>query len=277
MKQFLRRFLLIAFCLGVFLAAWAFWWEPRRLVTREVKLELSCWQGSPLRIAAVSDLHIGSPYTGLEKLDAVVAAVNAGRPDIVVLLGDFVVQRVAGGHFVAPEAIASRLAALQAPDGVYAVLGNHDRWLDPARVTAALQSAGIRVIDDAAVAIPNRGGPLWVAGVSDFLTAEHDVGKALREVPPGAVVLLITHNPDVFPSVPERVCLSIAGHTHGGQVSLPFLGRPIVPSQYGGRYAAGQIDEHGKHFFVTSGVGTSILPVRFRVPPEVVFLTAGAK
>lgn len=85
------------------------------------------------------------------------------------------------------------------------------------------------------------------------------------------------HNPDIFPAVPSRVCLTLAGHTHGGQVALPLIGRPIVPSDYGDRYAVGHIHEAGKRLFVTSGVGTSIIPVRFRVAPEIVFLRVGGK
>lgn len=221
----------------------------------------------------VSDLHIGSPHVGLAKLRAVVAKVNAGRPDVVVLLGDFVIQDVIGGQFIPPEQIAPELRNLRARRGVYAVLGNHDWWLDAPRVARALRSAGLQVIDDTAVELPNGSGTFSLVGVSDFMEGKHDVDGALRSAPPGRPVLLITHNPDVFPSIPDRVCLTIAGHTHGGQVALPFFGRLIVPSVYGDRYAIGHIQEHGKHLFVTSGVGTSIIPVRFRVPPEIVFLT----
>jgi hypothetical protein len=84
-----------------------------------------------------------------------------------------------------------------------------------------------------------------------------------------APVLAFTHNPDVFPHVPARVALTIAGHTHGGQVVLPLLGRPLVPSAYGQRYAIGHVEEDGRHLFVSSGLGTSIFPVRFGVPPEI--------
>jgi predicted MPP superfamily phosphohydrolase len=99
------------------------------------------------------------------------------------------------------------------------------------------------------------------------------VTGTLAKLNDDAPALLITHNPDLFPLIPPRVCLTLAGHTHGGQVAIPFVGRPIVPSRYGERYAIGHIQEHGRRMFVTSGVGTSIIPVRFRVPPEVVFLT----
>jgi predicted MPP superfamily phosphohydrolase len=136
------------------------------------------------------------------------------------------------------------------------------------RVARALRSARIHVIDDTAW----RVGGFWLVGVSDFREGPHDVSGALGNVTDSSPVLVITHNPDVFPLIPRRVCLTLAGHTHGGQVALPIVGRLIVPSKYGQRYAYGHIREGGRDLFVTSGIGTSIIPVRFRVPPEIVFL-----
>ena len=109
----------------------------------------------------------------------------------------------------------------------------------------------------------------WLAGIGDFWEGRHDVGATLASVPLGQPVLAFTHNPDVFPEIPERVSLTVAGHTHGGQVYIPLVGRPVVPSRYGQRYAIGHIVENGRHLFVTPGLGTSIIPVRFLVPPEV--------
>jgi predicted MPP superfamily phosphohydrolase len=114
--------------------------------------------------------------------------------------------------------------------------------------------------------------PLWLGGVSDLWEGVHDVARTLRAVPDTVPVLLLTHNPDIFPTVPARVNLTLAGHTHGGQVRIPLYGPPIVPSRYGRRYAAGHVSENGRHLFVTTGTGTSILPVRFLVPPEIVVL-----
>jgi len=156
---------------------------------------------------------------------------------------------------------------------VYAVLGNHDWWLDGPRVQAALESASIPVLEDRAVEIRRGDCTFWLAGVSDYWEGAHDVGRALEEVPEDAAVLVLTHNPDVFPEVPARVTLTIAGHTHGGQVYFPILGRLVVPSRYGERYAIGPIREDGRQLFVSPGVGTSILPVRFLVPPEISLLT----
>jgi len=272
-RRFIRRTAAVTAVVALVLALWAFWWEPRRLVVRESGIALSCWQGKPLRIAIASDLHIGSPYTGVAKLERIVQQINAGKPDVIVLLGDFVIQGVKGGQFVPPETIAAKLAGLRAPLGVYAVLGNHDHWLDGPRVAQAFERAGIRMLEDTALPLPNGDRHFWLAGISDFMTALHDVRLALAPVTDDASAIAITHNPDVFPKIPKRVCLTLAGHTHGGQVAFPLLGRPIVPSQFDDLYALGHIHERGKHLFVTAGIGTSIIPVRFRVPPEIVFLT----
>jgi hypothetical protein len=267
------RLVAIAAAAAVLLAVWSLWWEPRQLVLKQTVLDLSCWTADPVRIALVSDLHVGAPGVDLDQLDRIVGMVSESRPDLVLLLGDFVIQGVKGGRFVAPEIIADHLRALRAPLGTYAVLGNHDGWLDAPRVRKAIAGAGIPVIDDAIVPLGAGRTAFTLAGISDFWTGRHDVSGVLAQLPPGGPAIAMTHNPDLFPSIPARICLTVAGHTHGGQVALPLIGRPVVPSKYGQRYAIGHIEEAGRHLFVTSGVGTSILPVRFRVPPEVVLLT----
>jgi predicted MPP superfamily phosphohydrolase len=154
------------------------------------------------------------------------------------------------------------------------VLGNHDGWFDHDRVRHALETSGIRVVEDTAIRVTTPAGALWVAGISDLWTGRHDLDAALAAVTETAApVLLLTHNPDVFPLVPERVTLTLAGHTHGGQVRLPFAGALVVPSRFGQRFAAGHVVEGGRHLFVATGIGTSILPVRFRVPPTVTVVT----
>lgn len=257
------------------LAGWGFWWEPASLSTREYDLVLPGWPAAAgdLRIAVLADLHTGSPPNDLDKLQEVVDATNRAHPDLILLAGDFVIQGVVGGQFVEPEASARVLRSLQATLGVYAVLGNHDWWLDGARVRKALEDEGIPVLEDRAIPLLCNRRPFWLAGVSDFWEAAHDVRRALAGVDEASPVIVVTHNPDVFPEIPDRVALTIAGHTHGGQVAVPGLGRPVVPSQFGERYAIGHVVEGGRHLFVSTGIGTSILPVRFRVPPEISMIT----
>jgi predicted MPP superfamily phosphohydrolase len=245
---------------------------------RETRVRSAGWTATrpPLRIAVLTDLHVGSFRNGLDRLDEVVARTNAANPDLVVILGDLVIHDVLLGHFVPPETTAAHLAGLRAPHGVVAVLGNHDWWLDGPRVRGDLERAGIRVLENDAIPIGEGPQRFWVAGLGDLWTRPVSIPGALARVPDDEPVLLLTHNPDVFPDVPARVTLTLAGHTHGGQVALPILGRPVVPSRYGQRYADGLVVEDGRTLFVSSGIGTSILPVRFGVPPEIAIVTLSA-
>jgi predicted MPP superfamily phosphohydrolase len=243
---------------------------------RETQVRSARWPRPPLRIAVLTDLHVGSFRNGLDRLDEVVARTNAERPDLVVILGDLVIHEVLLGRFVPPETTAAHLAGLHAPHGVVAVLGNHDWWLDGPRVRGDLERAGIRVLENEATPIDDGARRFWVAGLADLWTRPASIPRALARVPADEPVLLLTHNPDVFPDVPPRVALTLAGHTHGGQVALPILGRPVVPSRYGQRYAYGLVVEGGRALFVSPGIGTSLLPVRFRVPPEISMVTLAA-
>ena len=275
-KTNLKRIILAVFVVAGVLALWAFWLEPASIGVRRVSLKVPAWRGehAGLRVAVLTDLHVGSPHVGAEKLRRVVGLTNEERPDLVLILGDLVIQDVAGGEFVAPESIADELKSLRATHGVFAVLGNHDWWLDGARVRRALEGAGVTVLENDAARVEHNGRALWVAGVADLWTRDADVPATLKRVQSDDdPVLLLTHNPDIFPEVPRRVSLTLAGHTHGGQVNLPLLGRLVVPSRYGQRYAMGHVVEDSRHLYVGGGVGTSIIPVRFRVPPEVVMLT----
>lgn len=210
-------------------------------------------------------------------LRRVVTLANEQHPDLVVLLGDYVIHDVVGGRFIPPEETAMELGALRARLGVVSVLGNHDWWLDGERVRAAFTAERLRPLENEAVRLTDRGHAVWVAGLADLWTRVPDIERALRAVPAGETVILLTHSPDVFPDVPARVGLTLAGHTHGGQVALPLIGPPIVPSAFGQRYAAGLVEEGGRRLFVTPGVGTSIVPVRFGVPPEVSVLRLGPR
>ena len=257
------------------LAIWGFVVEPSRLRTNSYEISLDGWPAAcdGLRIAVLADLHTGSPWNGLRKLDSIVERTLEAEPDLILLAGDYVIRGVAGGRFTPPEEIATRLADLTAPLGVWAVLGNHDWWLDGPRVRAAFEAVGIPVVDNTATELRRGSCAFWLVGIGDILDGHDDVRTALASVPEGAPAIAFMHNPDVFPDVPASVSLTIAGHTHGGQVYIPFVGRPIVPSEYGERYAIDHVVDGGRHLFVSPGLGTSIIPVRFLVPPEVSIVT----
>ena len=273
--RLLRRIWIAITLIGLLLALYAFWWEPSSRTVRREMIALPGWPQAlrGLRIAILADLHIGSPYNGLDSLRNIVRQANDLEPDLILLPGDFVIQGVLGGEQIHPDAIAPVLAELRAPLGVYAVMGNHDWWLRrPPELIAAFRANGIPVLLDEAVRVERDETAFWIVGIGDYWETPHDVDAALEATTDGAPVIAFTHNPDVFPEIPARVTLTIAGHTHGGQVYVPFVGRPVVPSEFGQRYAIGLIREQGRMLYVSSGVGTSILPVRFLVPPEITVL-----
>lgn len=253
------------------LGVWALWVEPRRLVVRHVELRLPAWpvELDGLRVGVLADLHAGMPYAGVRAVRRAARALDAQSPDLVCLLGDYLDRRALLSRPVDPRAVSRPLGAVRAPLGVFAVLGNHDWYAGGARITGALRDSGVTVLEDEA----QRVAPgLWVTGVGDHRTRGADVANALAAVPGNAAVLLLSHDPDVFPDVPARVALTLSGHTHGGQVGVPLLRRRFIPSRFGERYAGGHVEEGGRHLYVTTGVGTSGLPVRLLRPPEVVIL-----
>jgi uncharacterized protein len=278
-RRWPQRVLFGIFAVGSLLALWCTWLEPRRLVVTRAELDLPRWprELSGVKLALLTDLHIGSPHWDLARLAELVERTNAEQPDLVLLAGDYQINDVMGGAFVEAEPIAERLGALRAPLGVVAVLGNHDWWNDGERTRRAFTAHGIQVLEEEALRLERTPGkPFYVVGLADQLTRSSDPKLAMSKVPPDAASLLLVHEPDVFASFPSlgvRPSLTLAGHTHGGQVWLPLLGRRVVPSEFGERYAYGHVVEHGRHLFVSSGLGTSIIPVRLFVPPEIALLT----
>ncbi len=250
----------------------AAWQEPRSLVLPEVPLALPRWPAEleGLRVALVTDVHAGAGHMTPARLAAIVDRVVALDADLYLLLGDYLDSSWLGNGRARVRDVARELARI--PRAV-AVLGNHDwRAAGPA-MGWALRAAGVPVLENDA--IPVRDG-LWVAGVADTRHRFMDLDATLRKAPQDAAVLLVTHDPDVFPDVPDRAALTVAGHLHGGQVNVPFLRRAVLPSEFGERYLAGHVVEEGRHLYVSAGLGTAGLPLRFRRPPEVPVLTLRA-
>ena len=279
LRQKRLRIALIAILLfGLSLAIWAFFVEPNRLVTRYQTIEIDQWprELSELKIAVLADIHAGGRFINERKLRLIVERTNELQPDLIVIAGDY----ISGGrnhHAMDPEVFAPLLKDFRAPLGVYTVLGNHDWWFDGERVKRALESNGIKVLENNAARIDTRGTSFWLVGLADLWTRTPRIPQTLAGVPEGAPIIALTHNPDIFPQLPQRVSLLLAGHTHGGQVKLPFIGTVVHTTDFGDHYEAGHVFENGHHLFVTTGIGTSIIPVRFGVPPEIVLLTVKSK
>jgi hypothetical protein len=254
------------------LGSWAFGIEPGWLAERHLELVSPHWAAPEITIAVAADLHVGAPHAGLVMLDRLVAGINAAHPDLIVLPGDFVIRGVLGGESIAPEVTAQHLAKLTAPLGVFATLGNHDWWFDHdgKRVRDALTSNGIRVLENESVTLSHQGKPISLIGVGDDMTRHADVQKAVRGVAKGASSIVIVHDPATLPDLPAGPSLAFAGHTHGGQVRLPLFGALITPGRAPREHAYGWVgaDAGPVPAFVTAGVGTSILPLRFNCRPE---------
>ena len=268
--------LLVGYGLGV----WTFLVEPNRLVVREVTIQSATWRGPPVRLGLISDTHVAAPHVDPERVSRVVARMNGLHPDAVLLLGDY-----AGGHEPAAVRAAptrseilrgvAAFGGLKSPLGTYAVLGNHDWWYDGPATEQALRAAGALVLENQAVEIRRPGGAFWLAGLADLESrrATPSYDRALAGVPWDQPVVVMTHWPDPFAKAPDRVALTVAGHTHCGQVNLPVVGRLVHASRAARQWGCGAYVDRGRHLFVTGGVGVSILPVRFRAPPEIVVVT----
>lgn len=261
----------------IWLNVYAWFIEPNRLVVREIEIVSDDWRGAPLRIAAIGDTHVGGPHVDAARVGRIVRRVNALRPELVVLLGDYV-----GGH--APEAERSpaenqdilggvaTFAALRARYGAVAVIGNHDVWYDRSSIASALQDAGVGALWNRHLVIRRSGGAIVVAGLADDMTGDPDFAAALDGAPADADTIVLSHSPDPFERMPDGPALMLAAHSHCGQVTIPLLGRPILPLR-NRRYGCGLIAEDGKLMYVTAGIGASILPVRFLNPPEIAVIT----
>lgn len=260
--------------------------EPRSLVVTRYAPNPPAWPADrKLSITVIADLHAGSPDMTLTHVRRVVETANLLRSDVIVLLGDYTASYVIANTKVPYRDWAAELAQLSAPLGTWAILGNHDWWNDLPDVRQALADAHIPVLENNAVMLGGEGRRFWLAGLGDqiaFRIGRHrfrgvdDLPATLAEVRTDDPVLLLVHEPDIFPNVPSRVALTLAGHTHGGQIRVPLIWPAFVPSQYGGRFAYGHIVEQGRHLIVSGGLGTSVIPARLGVPPEIVRIDLGA-
>ena len=247
---------------------------PRRLRVPDVPLAVPGWPRDldGLRVAVIGDVHAGCPWVDLDRVRFVVARVGAARPDLVLLVGDHLAD-VAWGTHLEPEPVAQAFAGLLALEvPVVGVLGNHDWYAGGRRVRRAFEAAGLPVLEESAVAV--LGGRLWVAGVGDLWERSPSVPRALAEVPAGAPVILLTHNPDVVVDVPASVPLVLAGHTHGGQVRVLGRGVHKLSERSGNRWSHGWYEQD--RLYVTAGVGTSTMPLRTVVPEVPVLVLSSA-
>lgn len=237
-------------------------------VVRHFRYTPTNWPPSaaPQRLVFLSDIHVSGPDMPPERLLRIVEQINRLHPDIVLLGGDFLsARKLATRRYDADKALHP-LAALRARSGVIAVMGNHDHWSDDPAIRRALIRAGATILDNDAVRIGN----ISVGGVDDHFTGHADIDAVERKLKTlGGVPIILSHSPDIFPQARSESVLILAGHTHCGQISLPFVGPAFTASHHGKRFACGVIREAGRTMIVSAGVGTSLLPMRLSTPPDI--------
>jgi len=309
-----RRFLQglgIAVLGAVSAPAYAVGIEPFRLRIVDYRLTPPRWpRDLRLTAALIADPHICDPWMGLQRVRSIVSQTNVLKPDIVLMLGDYVADHKWQYDPIPPQAWADVFGELSAPLGVHAILGNHDWWDDkdaqltgegPTKYGRALLNAGIALYQNRATRMEKDGKAFWLAGIDDQIALKpnwklnrrrwkglDDLTGTLAQVSDDAPVLLMAHEPDIIGEVPARVSLTLSGHTHGGQINC-FGYLPAFPKRKGRSYPYGHIIEQEgttltrhlglemdpRHLIVSGGLGCSILPVRFGVPPEITLVHLG--
>lgn len=253
--KLLFSFILISLCLLI----WSMFIEPNILIVKHLTIHDEKLKG--LKIVFASDFHIKPHET--YRLNKIVRTINEQNPDIVLFGGDYV-NGHKKGNSLSIEKIAKKFSYIVSKYGTYVIIGNHDGWQGKEEIIEVLKKNGINVLFNNNACFKD----FCIAGVDDLQTGNPDIEKALSGV--NKPVILLTHTPDIMPNVPYNVNLTLAGHLHGGQVRLNKA--LIVPSIYGDKYANGFLNDNGKKIYTTKGLGTSILPIRFNCPPEIVVI-----
>lgn len=252
-------------CLGVGLFLYALLIEPNQINIKTYTLQNKELNG--LKIAFLTDLHVAPSH--LKRLRKVIDLTNKQKPDIVLLGGDYI-----NGHRAETTmslfVMAQELSQLKAPLGTYAVLGNHDWMIDGTHVVNTFEKAGIDVLMNTNKVIQLPHQKLYIAGTEDDIYRQADIQKALENTELPRILLI--HNPDLFQTLTQQVTLALAGHNHGGQISIPFWGPIVVSGKTGLKYAQGFFEENNNKLIISRGIGMSILPIRFNCRPEITLI-----
>jgi len=251
--------------------------EPNRpqVVRKEIALRRWPARLDGFTVALLSDFHY-DPYFSVHPIHSAIGMVNALRPELIVLTGDFVSVPMFGDPAAgasAAEPCAQLLRQMRAPHGLWAVMGNHDSVTDPDRVTSVLRAAGIKVLTNESAAIERDAARFWLGGVDDVLDGAPDLGETLKKIPSEEAVVLLAHEPDYADFVARNpVDLQLSGHSHGGQVRVPFM-RPLYLPSLARKYISGLYQIGGLTLYTNPGLGTVGVPVRLNCPPEITLLT----
>lgn len=244
-------------------------------IVREAYVGVRGWpEGeAPMKVLALSDVHVAGPDMPPERVRRIAQSLNSLSPDLILVAGDLISEKRTATRHYTEEEVAAPFADFEARYGVVVAPGNHDHWVDLVAMTKALEARGIAVLRNEAI----RHGPLRIGVVDDDFTGHDDVPAtfaALDALGAGPSVV-VSHTPDILPQLPRPVSAVFAGHTHCGQISLPVIGPVSTMSRYGDRFACGMIRDSGQVLFVSAGLGTSLLPLRYGAPPDVWLVTQG--
>ena len=248
-----------------------------RVVRQEIALRRWPARLEGFTIAHLSDFHYDSTFS-VHPLHSAIDMVNGLRPDLIVLTGDFVSMPLLSNADEESAAAAGPCARLlrqmQAPHGLWAVLGNHDFYTDPALVASELRYAGIQVLANQSAAIESNGARFWLGGVNDVVSRTADLDRTLSGVPGNEATILLAHEPDYADHVARHpgIDLQLSGHSHGGQVRIPFL-PPLYLPEMARKYIWGLYRIGPLTLYTNPGLGTVGLPVRLNCPPEITLLT----
>jgi hypothetical protein len=270
-----RYFFLSFFMVGSGGLAYGIFIEPEELDVKEVEIILPrlAHQFSGYRIVQFSDLHMGGWMNG-ERLRKVVDVVKKQQPDLVVITGDFFNGPVWDENLIhAADELVLELSRLTADFKTLGILGNHDYWSDAGEARKALQRCGVIEIGNGHYSLERDGQELHIAGVDDIWYEHDDLDEVLSKLPETGESILLAHEPDFADKSAKtgRFGLQLSGHTHGGQIVLPFIGAPVLP-RLGQKYPAGLYKVGDMWQYTNRGVGMS-LPIRFNCPPEITVFT----
>ena len=254
-----------------------YWNATRDPEIRTATLQVPNWPVGepPVKVLLVSDIHVGNIGMTRSRLLEVVAKLNAEKPDFVLLAGDFVIGESKEGAAENARDLAA-LAGLRATNGVYAVPGNHEYWTDLLAIKAALNQAGVTVLENEAV----RKGAITLVGIGDEFSGHADLLKSAMQLKKlGGIPVAFTHSPDIAPILPADFRMLFAGHTHCGQMVAPLIGPIIRYSRwqrlYNPKYRCGRVDDRNRSTFVTAGIGPGAVPLRYGAPPDAWLVTLG--
>jgi uncharacterized protein len=285
MRRFFRICLALLLIIAV-LTGWGYFNATRDPIVRTASLTVANWptDALPVKILLISDTHVAGPDMPPERLRRILTSLMAQKPDLILLAGDYISEKRVSTRHYSPKELAAPFAELRAPLGVFAVMGNHDHWADVNAIAHELQQNGVMVLDNSAA----RAGPLVIGGIDDEFTQHDNMAATFAAMdaagPDQGVAprILLTHGPDVVPDLPSPVAAVFTGHTHCGQIVLPVLGAISQVSRYGDRFACGAIQDagpmgKGQQIYVSAGLGTSIVPIRFGAHPDVWLVTLSGR